>query len=157
MTDASALKITTGGDLAKYFGLSSRHMDAFAALGLQLFRQGKVSDAAIVFRGMIALDDQSFFGYAGLGALALIENPPDLPLALSNLQRAAALQPEDPDVHANLGEVLLRLARFPEAAQAFECSLRLDPQMKQSGSKRARAIIGAIDLIAEQIRSAPAA
>jgi tetratricopeptide (TPR) repeat protein len=151
MADTGALKITTGGDLGKYFGLTARHMDAFAALGLQLYQQGRITDAGTVFDGMVALDNQSYFGYAGLGAIALAQEPPDLDGALHNLERAAHLNANDPNVHANLGEALMRQARFDEAAKAFEKSLSLDPHQRYPGARRARAIIAAIDLIAEKV------
>lgn len=151
MADTGPLKITTGGDLAKYFGLTSRHMDAFAALGLQLYQQGRIGDAGTIFDGMIALDDQSYFGYAGLGAIALAQEPPDLNAASEHLQHAAGLNPKDPSVHANLGEVLLRQARFDEAAKAFEKSLALDPHQRHPGIRRARSIIAALDLVAEKV------
>lgn len=153
MADTGALKITTGGDLGKYFGLTSTHLNAFAALGLQLYRQGRISEAKTVFNGMIALDDQSYYGYAGLGAIALAQEPPDLDAAGQSLQRAADLNPNDNNVHTNLGEVLLRQSRFKEAAKEFEKSLSLDPQHRNPGTKRARAIIGAIHLIADQVGS----
>ena len=151
MANANVLKITTGGDLAKYFGLTPLHIQAFSALGLQLFQQGRMHDATTVFEGIIALDDQSYFGHAGLGAIALAQNPPDLPVAVSNLQLAANLNPDDPNVHANLGEALLRSAQFEQAAAAFRRTLDLDPQKLHSGTRRVSAIIGAIDLIAEKV------
>jgi tetratricopeptide (TPR) repeat protein len=151
MADANNLKITTGGDLAKYFGLTSVHMDAFSALGLQLFQQGRMEDAAIVFQGIIALDEHSYIGHAGMGALALAQNPPDLKMAVYSLQLAAHFNPHDPNVHANLGEALLRSARFDQAAAAFARALALDPDQVHAGTKRAHAIIRAIDLIAENV------
>jgi cytochrome c-type biogenesis protein CcmH/NrfG len=151
MADANVLKITTGGDLAKYFGLTSVHMHAFSALGMQLFQQGRMDDAATVFQGIIALDEHSYIGHAGMGALALAQNPPDLKMALSSLQIAVHLNPDDPNVHANLGEALLRSARFEQAAAAFKRALVLDPDQVHTGTKRAQAIIRAIDLIAENM------
>jgi Flp pilus assembly protein TadD len=149
----NSLEITMGGDLAKYFGLSSSHLQAFAALGLQLFQQGRMHDATEVFEGLIALENHSYFGHAGLGTLALVQNPPNLESALTHLRRAAELQPEDPTVHANLGEALLRSARFDEAATAFSQALALDPESAHTGTKRARAILGAIHLIAAGVKS----
>jgi tetratricopeptide (TPR) repeat protein len=151
LANKNVLKVTAGGDLAKYFGVSADQMQAFAALGLELFRQGRMNDAATVFRGMIALDDQSYCGHAGLGALALMQNSPDLDSAVKNLQRAAELNPDDPNVLATLGEALLRSARFEDAAAAFRRALNLDPAAAHAGTKRARAIICAIDLIAENV------
>jgi tetratricopeptide (TPR) repeat protein len=48
--------------------------------------------------------------------------------ALATLDKAAALQPQNADVHYQRGLVLLRaLGRPAEAAEAFERALELDP------------------------------
>ena len=62
-----------------------------------------------VFEGLIVLDPNLYFGHAGLGALALRDEKLDQ--AVRHLTEPAELQPEDPAVHANLGEALLRQRR----------------------------------------------
>jgi Flp pilus assembly protein TadD len=61
--------------------------------------------------------------------------------ALDYLQTAVRLNPEDPTVHANLGETLLRKAQFNEAAIEFEKALKLDPDDRDPGANRARGIL----------------
>jgi tetratricopeptide (TPR) repeat protein len=151
MTTERTIRITTGGDLKNYYGLSSEHMDALAVLGFHLYRQGKLKEAETVFNGLIALDEQSFYGHAGLGTVALSQGSPDLQKACKHLEQAVQINPKDPNVHANLGEGLLRSARFKEAARSFETCLALDPGLLQAGSKRARAIIRTIDVISDHV------
>jgi len=151
MATEGSLKVVSGGDLKNYYGLAPHHIDALAGLGFHLYRQGKLKEAETVFYGLIALDEHSFYGHAGLGTIALSQQSPDLQSACRHLERAAKINPHDVNVQANLGEALLRSARFKEAAQTFERCLALDPKLVQAGSKRARMIIQTIGAISDQV------
>ena len=138
------------------FTLSKEQFESIAALGFNLYQQGRLADAKTIFAGLTAFD-QVYFGYAGLGAIALAEEPPQLEVALTNLRRAAEINPNDPSVRANLGETLLRMARFGEAAAEFEKALELDPEEVDAGANRARAIIGGMHVvIGEMQKTSPA-
>jgi Flp pilus assembly protein TadD len=102
-------------------------------------------DAEAIFKGLIALDSHVYYGYAGLGAMALAEEK--LEEAVEKYQRAAELNPQDPTVHANLGEAFLRMGRFDEAAVEFKKALRLDPQAADPGANRARAFVTGIQFV----------
>jgi Flp pilus assembly protein TadD len=129
---------------------SSDQIDAIAVVGLNFFTQGHMQEAEVVFRGLIALDPDVFYGYAGLGALMLAQEPPNLSEARRNLEKAAALRPDNPAVHANLGEVLLRQSDFQGAAVEFDRALELDPELVDGGANRARALIlGLQEYVAE--------
>src|SRR5262244_808820 len=89
-----------------FFGFDQRTLDALAALAFNLYGQGKIRDAETLFRGLVALDSTQYYGWAGLGALALAEENADQ--AVPYLRKAIELNPNDPTLHANLGEALLR-------------------------------------------------
>jgi tetratricopeptide (TPR) repeat protein len=127
------------------FGFDSSQLDTLAVLGSNLYEQGRSKDAAAIFEGLIALDANNYYGYAGMGALALCEEKLDE--ALDYLQTAAQLNPQDPTVHANLGETLLRKAQFSEAAIEFEKALKLDPERTDPGANRARGILQAMQAV----------
>ncbi len=135
--------------LNTFFGLTDDQIEAIAALGFNLYQQGKIRDAEAIFEGLIALDGKNYYGYAGLGAMALAEEK--LEEALGYLKKAAELSPEDPSVHANLGEVLLRMAKFDEASAEFEKALDLDPEEHDPGANRARAIIGGMEILINEM------
>ena len=141
--------------LSQMFGLAKQEIEAIASLGFQLYEQGKVADAESIFNGLVALDSHVYYGYAGLGALALAEEKLDE--ATRWLTRAAELNPEDPTVHANLGEALLRQARVEEAAAEFHRALDLDPEAKDVGANRARAILNGMRTILQRLERAGAA
>jgi tetratricopeptide (TPR) repeat protein len=139
--DAQTVLVKEAGrvSLRQMCGMAKQEIEAIAALGFQLYEQGKVDDAESIFNGLVALDSHVYYGYAGLGALSLAGEKLDE--AIRWLTRAAELNPEDPTVHANLGEALLRQARVEEAAAEFQQALALDPHETDAGANRARAIL----------------
>jgi Flp pilus assembly protein TadD len=85
------------------------------------------------------VDSKSYFGWAGLGAVHLIEGR--LAEAEESLKQAAAIDSGDATVQANLGEVLLRQGRFDEAKPYLHRAMELDPEQTDPGANRARAIL----------------
>ena len=153
MQDATVLTKEAGQvSLSQLFGLANQEMEALALLGFQLYEQGKAADAESIFNGLIALDSQLYYGYAGLGALSLAQEKLDE--ALRWLARAAELNPKDPTVHANLGEAFLRRAKFEEAAGEFQKALALDPAAGDPGANRARAMLDGMRLMCQQAERA---
>jgi len=145
MQDAILVKEAGRVSISQKLGLAKQEIEAIAVLGFQLYEQGKVAHAESIFNGLIALDSQVYYGYAGLGALALAGEKLDE--ASRWLIRAAELNPQDPTVHANLGEALLRQAKFDEAAEAFQKALTLDPAGRDPGANRARAILSGMRML----------
>jgi len=132
--------------------LSLEQLASIAALGYNLYEQGKYADAQIMFEGLTAVDPNNYSGYAGLGAIALANEPPALDDAIAYLRHAATLNPNDPTVRANLGEALLRQGNLEEAAEEFEKALELDPEEEDAGANRARAILEGMETVIEEIR-----
>ena len=54
-------------------GLGEPQIQAIAVLGFQAYEQGRGDEARAIFEGLTALDSSSYFGYAGLGAMALAD------------------------------------------------------------------------------------
>src|SRR5262245_53350831 len=88
--------------LLQALGLSEDVVEVFASLGAQSYEQGRYKDARSMFTAAVALNGKSYFGHAGLGAVALVED--DLEGALQNLRRAYQINTHDPAVCGNLGE-----------------------------------------------------
>jgi tetratricopeptide (TPR) repeat protein len=132
--------------------LTQAQIDGFASLGYNFYQQGKFEEAQRMFEGLTAIEPDSFYGYAGLGALALAKEPPDLNNALTNLQKAVELNPKEASIHANLGEALLRQAKLQEAVAEFQKAIELDPEKKDGGANRARAIITGLKVATEEFK-----
>lgn len=130
--------------------LTDEQVRYLATVGFNLYQQGKTEDAKIMFKGLVAAND-SYYGYAGLGAIALAQNPPELDVAFENLKKAEERNPDDPTVHANIGEVFLHRAKFEDAAAEFHKALDLDPEKRDAGANRARALIAALSTVAREI------
>lgn len=134
--------------LSALHGLGKAELDAIEVLGFQLYQQGRNREADTIFDGLIALNREMYEGFAGKGALALAELR--LEEALSWLEEAEERNPDDAAVQANLGETLLRLNHFEEAAVHFENALALDPDERDPAANRARAILAGMSAIAQQ-------
>ncbi|MBI1789374.1 MAG: tetratricopeptide repeat protein [Acidobacteria bacterium] len=129
--------------------LTKEHIQAIAVLGFNAYEQGRSEEARSLFHGLTTLDDNAYYGYAGLGAMALRDG--DLRSAIEQLEKAAQRNPEDATVQANLGEALLRSARFEEAAKHFRRALELDPNGRDSGATRARAILEGMEVVVRDL------
>jgi tetratricopeptide (TPR) repeat protein len=136
--------------LDNVFGLNKQELDAIEVLGFQLYEQGRNAEAQSIFRGFIALNQRRYTGYAGMGALALAERKLDE--AARWLEQALERNADDPTVHANLGETLLRLGQFEPARAEFEKAFQLDPQQKDLGANRARALLAAMKVVIEEMQ-----
>ena len=145
-------RIKAGEELAAALGLSEVQVKAIASLGANLYQQGRFKDAATMFRGVVALDHKNYLGYAGLGAIAMASNPPDLNTAYTNLSKAVELNPNDATTQANLGEVLLKQGKLEEAKPHLEKAFQLDPGRSDPGANRARAIVVGLDMIIKEVQ-----
>ena len=134
--------------LPPLFGLSKCEIEAIEVLGFELYQQGRMREAGAIFEGLIGVDDQMYHGYAGKGAVALAQEKLDE--AVDWLTQALERNADDPTVHANLGEALLRLGRFDEAAAEFEKTLMLDPQQKDPRANRTHAILAGMHAMIEE-------
>lgn len=130
---------------------SPRDIDAIAAIASNLFCQGRMEDAAVFFRGLVAMGG-NHYGDAGLGAIALSLDPPDLETAATHLAKAAAIRSNDAAVRANFGEVLVRLGRMDEAAKELSKAIELDPENKIPSVRRARTMMNVNKKLSEAAR-----
>jgi tetratricopeptide (TPR) repeat protein len=141
--------------MTKQTGMSPEAVEAqfraIAALGFNYYQQGRLDEADTIFHGLQLLNPKAYYGYAGSGAVALARKPANLAEAYRNLAKAAELNPNDPTVQANVGEVLLRQAKFEDAARHFKKALELDPHQKDAGANRARAIISGVTAIGNEV------
>ena len=151
MTPVEAAKrIASGEKAASVLGITDEQVKAFAALAYNQYQQGRYDDAEVLFRGVTSMDSNAFYGYAGLGAVALARKPPDLNAAYDNLSKAAELKPDDAVIQANLGEVLLRQGKLSDAKSHLERSFLSDPEHKDPGVNRVRALIAGLDILVKE-------
>lgn len=140
-------RMKAGEQLASVLGISEPQIEGLAALGYHAYEQGQLKNAETFFGGVTALDNRSYVGWAGLGAVELAKRPQNLEAARTYLSKAVELRPDDGTIQANLGEVLLRQGKLDEAKTHFEKAFQLDPTRKDPGVNRARALVAGLDLV----------
>lgn len=143
-------RLKAGEQLATVLGISNSQIEGIASLGYFAYEQGQLKNAEVFFRGVTALDNRSYIGWAGLGAVELAKKPQNLEAAHAYLSKAAELRPDDGTIQANLGEVLLRQGKIDEAKTHLERAFQLDPERKDRGVNRARALVASLDLVVMQ-------
>ena len=155
VTADAARKVLNGElSLSTLLNVSRQELAAMAAFAYELWRQGRRQEARKMFEALVAADGQLYFGHAGLGLVAMQEE--NFAAAHLHLARAVGLEPADAAVVVNLGEVLLRLERLPEALPVLQRAAALDPSLRHPGSARAAAILIGIGQGVADLANAPA-
>jgi protein O-GlcNAc transferase len=101
---------------------------------LASFRQGRLDEVNLICVGILRQDAHHFAALHLLGLVALQSN--DAARALQLMRQSIAINPQQPDVHLNIGNALLRL-RDPEAALAScNSALALKPDFIEAWNNR---------------------
>lgn len=115
---------------------------AHALLGTAILGAGEFRLSVEEFKTALALDENEALAVSGLAMVDMYENR--LPLALPQLRKAVAMDPEEPDYVFNLGQAAARSEKYKEAADSYERFLQISP--KTDTDRRAR-ISGLIDFL----------
>ncbi|HEY0080756.1 MAG TPA: tetratricopeptide repeat protein [Pyrinomonadaceae bacterium] len=90
----------------------------------------RLPDAAEEFRIELAANPEEFFANYYLGIVHTIERK--WAASLGFLQKAAALQPDNPDPYFYLGQAYQGLERHAEAIEAFRKAIALNPSLRHN-------------------------
>lgn len=107
---------------------------------LALHRQGQLAAAAQLYRSVLQRQPQQVDALQMLGLVLAAQG--DAAQALQLLDRAAAIAPALPVLQFNRGLTLLQLERLPDAIEAFDRVLALDPRYAKAWQMKAVAIDG---------------
>ena len=91
----------------------------------RLFLQGDFSAAIQNYRAIIKQAGES--EEASLGLIRALWKKDDIKEAYESGQRALGIFPASAAIHAAMGDVLFRMAQMPEAREAYQKSIKLDP------------------------------
>ena len=138
--------------LAQSLGVRVDQRHSIAQLAHDFHEQGRLEDARTLFAGLVGLDEEDFYGQAGLGAVLL--DLDEIAAAIPHLEKAVTLWPREAGAHACLGEAYLHQARFDEAARELRAAIELDPEEKHPGAGRARGILGSLDTLIDEVVTA---
>jgi tetratricopeptide (TPR) repeat protein len=105
------------------------------AQGYALQRQGRLADAAAIFRQVIAREPRNGDALHLLGiTLGQMGRPQE---AVQAITAAVGVRPSNPYMHANLGNALSSVGRHAEAASAYERAAALKPDLLAAHRGRA--------------------
>ena len=102
---------------------SNAEIELVAERAYQLHLQGKDTEAAILFKGLLAIDPRNLYCLNALAALSLKLGSPEQ--ALTYADRALAFSPNQIDALACRCEANIILNRLPEAQHDLESLKRL--------------------------------
>ena len=130
-------------------------MLSMAIIGFQLYEQGRLDDAEVIFSGLQALDPKESYYLTALGAVHLAKE--DLDMALKCFNMAIKLNDKEIASFVNRGEVHLRQGKILEAADDFASAVHLDPKGADPLTHRARVLAAAALEMIEQAQNPDAA
>ncbi len=110
---------------AKLTGLGQASVQARAEYGRLLLRLGKEAAASDQIRATLMADPQNVT--AMLCSSEIDSLHARVPEALNTALRAAALRPDDPDVHLQIGKIHARARHWETALTSFENAAKISP------------------------------
>ena len=120
-------------EFKKALALDPRFPRVHYYLGLTLLLKGgaeQLDEAQQEFKIELTNHPNEFFAHYYLGIAATVER--SWPAALEYLQKAAQLQPENPDPYFFMGQAFQGLDKHTEAIAAFKKSIALNPDLKHN-------------------------
>lgn len=133
-----------GGEinLAEFAGLTRQTLYAIASVAYHLFNSGKVEQARLIYRGLVAADPLDSVFHCHLAAAH--QRLGELDEALEEYTQSLRFNVANQDALAGRGEIHLQRARVPEGIADLRAAIELDPDGKRATTVRARAILIAL-------------
>lgn len=119
--------------------MSADEFQAIGEIGAMFYEQGNLDKAQTIFEGLVEIDPDSGAAHSALGAL--LTKKRDDENALIHLNRAVELSDSQIAPFVNRAEIYLRQQRFEAAVADLKRAIELDPQEKDAGANRARAMV----------------
>jgi len=127
--------------LAELDGLSLADLKQIATTGHMLLQTGQLDDAAVIFKGLVALSPRVSYFHTALGAIALAAGRPEE--ALARLDEAVRLDGKNAEALVHRGEARLRSGRSNEALADLRAAVALDERQVRQVTQRAKALLEA--------------
>lgn len=120
-------------EFKKTIALNPKHPGAHYCLGISyLLKDGtlKLKEAAVEFRAEVALYPEEFLAIYNLGLACVVERKYEE--AVTWLEHAARLRPQNSDVFLFLGNAYHGLGRFDKAVESFNKCIALNPDLDKT-------------------------
>ena len=109
-------------------------------IAIQLFRDGSIEDAEILFRTVLNIDPNHPVALHFLGLIAHHEGKHQL--AAQHIGAALAVSPNYVEAHSNLGIVYQALGKVDDAIESYSLALKVDPSMAEAHNNLGFALRG---------------
>ena len=116
-------------------------------VGAMYYQQGNLDKARTIFEGLVELDPESAEAHSALGGLLTLQQEDER--AVEHLQKAVQLNDSQIAPYVNLGEIFIRQEKIEDAVENLKKAIELDPDEKDAGANRARAMVFGIYQIIE--------
>ncbi|HEV2801903.1 MAG TPA: tetratricopeptide repeat protein [Pyrinomonadaceae bacterium] len=135
-------------NLAEFVGLRRATLYAIAGIAYQLLNSGRIEQARLIYRGLVAADPYDSVFRCHLAAAH--QRLGELDEALAEYTAALRFNYANVDALAGRSEILLQRGRIDEAVRDLRAVLTLDPKAERATTLRARAVLQALRTAAAQ-------
>lgn len=126
-------------NMREQIGMSAQEFQSMGSMGAMFYEQGQFDKAQTIFEGMLGLEPDNDAVLSALGAVLTQRRNDEQ--ALVYLNRAIELNDSEISSHVCRAEVRLRQHEFESAVKDLSRAIELDPQEKDPGANRARAMV----------------
>lgn len=119
--------------------VSDEDFQSIGEIGAMYYEQGNLDKAETIFEGLVELKPDNSAAHSALGGLLTYKREDEK--ALIYLTKAIGLDDKQIAPFVNRGEVYLRQSKLDLAVADLKRAIELDPQEKDAGANRARAMI----------------
>jgi Flp pilus assembly protein TadD len=138
-TEAAERLATGQSTLADFLGLGREQLYEVAGRAYGLMNSGKLEEALVIYRGLVAADPTDSVFRCHLGAVELRRGR--AAEAAAEFDAALRFNRANMDALSGRGEARLRLGRIGEAVEDLRAAVELDPQARRPSTLRARALL----------------
>ena len=140
---AAAERLATGqSTLAEFAGLGRERLYEIAARAYELMNSGKLEEALVIYRGLVAADPFDSVFRCHLGAVELRRGRAEE--AAAEFDAALRFNRANADAFAGRGEAKLHLGRLAAAVEDLRAAVALDPAALRPSTVRARALLASL-------------
>jgi tetratricopeptide (TPR) repeat protein len=137
---AAAERLATGqSTLAEFLGLGRARLYEIAARAYALMNSGRLEEAHVIYRGLVAADPTDSVFRCHLAAAELRRGR--AAEAETEFTNALRFNRANVDALSGRGEARLRLGRLEDSVEDLRAALELDPQARRPSTIRARALL----------------
>lgn len=128
--------------LGQVAGLEQKKLYEIANIGFQMLNSGKLEEAKIIYRGLVAAAPYDSVFHCHLGAAHHRAN--EIDEALYSYNQALAINHTNIDALAGRGEISYLRGNYQEAIQDLRRVFELDPTASRPSTQRARSFVWAL-------------